>query len=245
MGDKSKGIMKAEDKHDWSRYLKPILIRCAYVLVVLFLIAIIIPVFSSPPGHQPNKFHKARFEMEDLVNAIQAYEDQYGRLPIPDGPTNGDITLGISPMDIDGFWKAKAARFRPSNADIMVVLMSLDAGANKNFKLNSQRTIYLNAQIVPGTNSPGVSRDDFEYRDPWGHPYIISLDTDGDGLVRDGFYAQPILYPRGVGTQSLVQTNGLFQFKGPVMIWSLGPDGKASFTNAVDAGVNRDNLTSW
>ena len=37
------------------------------------------------------------------------------------------------------------------------------------------------------TNSPGVGPDGV-YRDPWGNPYVITIDLNYDEKARDGFY---------------------------------------------------------
>lgn len=200
---------------------------------------------STGPHWRPNKMVKARIEIADLQNAIQAYESVYGRLPISDAPGNGDITLGLSPVDIDGFWKVKATRFRASNANVIVALMSINTNADRDYRLNPQRIMFLDPQLTGSTNEPGVSVENFEYRDPWGNPYVISLDTDQDGLVRDGFYGQSILYSNGLSREPLVFTNGFCELRGPVMVWSRGPDGKASFMASAHDGVNHDNIVSW
>ena len=45
----------------------------------------------------------------------------------------------------------------------------------------------LNANTVSDTFSPGVGSDGV-YRDPWGNPYIITLDLNFDEKARDAFY---------------------------------------------------------
>jgi hypothetical protein len=37
------------------------------------------------------------------------------------------------------------------------------------------------------TNSPGVGTD-LVYRDPWGNPYIITMDLNYDEMCKDAFY---------------------------------------------------------
>ena len=52
---------------------------------------------------------------------------------------------------------------------------------------NPQRTHYLNATQVTATNLAGVGPDGV-YRDPWGNPYVITIDLNYDGKARDAFY---------------------------------------------------------
>jgi len=36
-----------------------------------------------------------------------------------------------------------------------------------------------------------------------------------------------------------------FEYRGSVMVWSLGPDGLADQNSAANAGANKDNIVSW
>ena len=51
--------------------------------------------------------------------------------------------------------------------------------------------------------SPGVGTD-LVYRDPWGNPYIVTIDMNADGLTRDSFYAQQNVSGGANGSSSLV-----------------------------------------
>jgi hypothetical protein len=132
----------------------------------------------------------------------------------------------------------------PTNSDLIVVLMDLDLGANAGHRLNPKQIKYLIARVADDANSSGVSMVDHQFRDCWGNPYIISLDANQDGLVRDGFYAHSNLFANHVPT-SLTKTNGVYELRGKVMVWSRGPDGKASMSVPANHGVNKDNVVSW
>jgi hypothetical protein len=100
------------------------------------------------------------------------------------------------------------------------------------------------------------------YRDPWGNPYIITLDLNYDNKCRDALYrwdATSSRKPRDgdpVGVLGLYQNAGKNTFEAPdsVMVWSMGPDGKAV---AVDSNFplplvplapeppDKDNILSW
>jgi len=108
------------------------------------------------------------------------------------------------------------------------------------------------------TNSPGVGLDGV-YRDPWGNPYIITLDLDHDTKSRDAFYR--LASVSEIDPSSTSGLNRLFRFtpapyKSPktrdafeaqttIMVWSLGPDGTADASLKADKGVNRDNVLIW
>ena len=124
---------------------------------------------------------------------------------------------------------------------------------------------YLNAKLSgydPGSpgngqqNPPGGVDNNGIYRDPWGNPYIITMDTSYDDQCSDLYYCQHNV------SQSSGQTgyNGLFNpnsgnpatdnflYHGKVMVWSAGPDGKiddASVIAPANKGFNKDNVLSW
>jgi hypothetical protein len=100
---------------------------------------------------------------------------------------------------------------------------------------------------------------DLVYRDPWGNPYIISLDLNGDNKTRDAFYRQANVSQlnSSAGYNGLVQSNSVvadsFEANTTVMVWSLGPDGNCSVDATGTAmpnikanqDPNKDNVTSW
>jgi len=215
------------------------------VLVVAFVIAILVAMLmpvNSPNGHP--KFMQARVEIAGLEAGIEAYEQTYGHLPLTDVMTNGDLTIGLKPAEVQAFNFLPGTKLIATNSDLIVVLMDFDRAVNAGHKLNPRQIKFLNAKMVEGTNSPGVSCVDYQYRDPWGHPYIISLDANQDGFVRDAFYAQAALYTKGQSAP-LTNRNGLYELSSKGMVWSRGRDGKASLTQPATGGVNQDNVTSW
>jgi hypothetical protein len=108
----------------------------------------------------------------------------------------------------------------------------------------------LNAKQVAGTIH-GVSTSDWMFRDPWGNPYIVTIDLNDDGKCLDALYRKAT-----VSRNPNNPANGLFgltnpsgsgdnyEYNGPVMIWSMGPDGEADSGQA-NQGVNKDNILSW
>ena len=102
--------------------------------------------------------------------------------------------------------------------------------------------------------SPGIGLDGV-YRDPWGNPYIISLDLDMNGTTVDGFYGR--LIETKVRTLP-VNANYPVEIAASVAVWSLGPDASADpapnttkLSDPTDpkqilkAGANADNVLSW
>ena len=218
------------------------LVEVVLVLFIFFILAgMLLPL--GPRRGRPARIMSAKVEMAGLVNAIEAYETDYNHLPLEVYSTNEDVTLGFCTADFQDYRKIRGTRLVETNSDLIIVLMDIDAGINAGHKQNLKRVKYLNAKLSGDTNSPGVGID-YLYRDPWGHQFVISLDANQDGLVRDAFYSYPKLFSTNAQT-SLTNTNGVYELRGKVMVWSRGPDGKASFTAPAKAGFNKDNVVSW
>ncbi len=116
---------------------------------------------------------------------------------------------------------------------------------------NTRRTIYLNSVFQADSASlPGLGPD-LVYRDPWGNPYIITFDLNFDEDCRDVFYARSTVskdtsgYDNGLTSADPSGATDDFQYRGKVMIWSLGPDKKADEKQKANTPPNRDNILSW
>ena len=212
------------------------------VFVIALLVAMLLPM--SPRRGHPPKIVQAKVQMDSLATAVKAYESEYQHLPLADSATNEDVTCGVSSADIIDFKKVDGTRLIATNSDLVIVLMDFDFGVNAGHKLNPKQIQFLNAKMVVDTNSSGVSTVDHQYRDPWGKPFVISLDANQDGFVRDAFYANSVLFKNQVPTP-LTNNNSVYEYHGKVMIWSRGSDGKASMSVDANSGVNKDNVVSW
>ena len=212
------------------------------IFVIAVLAALLLPV--RPRHGYPPEIMRAKVEVMSLAAAIEAYESEYQHLPLADLAINEDVTCGISSADITDFKKVAGTRLIATNSDLIIVLMDFDLGVNAGHKLNPKKIEFLNAKMVGDTNSPGVSGIDHQYRDPWGNPFVISLDANSDDFVRDAFYANAALYPNGVATP-LTNHNEVYESSGKVMVWSRGLDGKTSMSVNANSGANKDNITSW
>ncbi len=230
----------------------------AVVVILFFLMAILLPI--NPRPGRGYKVMKAKTEMADLANAIQAYKSEYGRYPIPTNVETAalargeDLTIG-GPM-LNAILESGAST--PLNADVVAILMDLSKSpdgtstVNSDHSLNPKQVKFLNAKFIGDTNSPGVGND-MVYRDPWGHPYIISMDLNGDDRCHDAFYQRHLVSRNDGwigfnGLANLSDTNGasnLFELHGHVMVWSFGPDGRADASKPANSPPNKDNVVSW
>ena len=150
--------------------------------------------------------------------------------------------------------------YQANNSEVMAILMDQVASpdgtqlVNAGHGKNPQQTKFFEGHPAPDTLSPGVGPDDV-YRDPWGDPYIITLDLNGDNRCRDAFYRKQAVTqqsagsPLGfVGLNNTINPTGAsddFEVPVTVMIWSLGQDGQADPNKPANISLNKDNLMSW
>ncbi len=162
-----------------------------------------------------------------------------------------------------------------NNRELIAILRDLEryrdgtATINPNHSLNPKTQDFLDFkdldyQRAPGAGpaiyKPGGIGPDGVLRDPWGNPYIVTLDLNYDNRTRDAYYRM-----EGVSmTSGDMGLNGLrrasavgpgdtspnrFEANSSVIAWSLGPDGAIGSGNNVIAkaneGFNKDNVLSW
>lgn len=142
-------------------------------------------------------------------------------------------------------------RHQANNSEIVTILMAVPHPAyNPDHTNNPLKKEFLNPKRSTEDGKPGLGPKDNIYRDPWGMPYIISIDLNGDGMTQDAFYssAKVSQSPTG-GINGLRSLSGSgpneYGLKGSVMIWSFGPDRKADPNIPANEGVNADNILSW
>ena len=178
-------------------------------------------------------------------------------------PRFGKPPRGPQSMLVPVYTPGLPGDYRNSNAELMFILTAtaewpnaagqMTPTANQAHGLNPKRNVYLDVNRVSQTTTGGMGPDGI-YRDPWGNPYIVTLDLSGDGRSRDGFYGQE----RVSGMNGAMGWNGLtrttqpqnptdvyFEANKSVMAWSLGPDGHADPTVNANLGANKDNILSW
>ncbi len=234
-------------------------LRAGFTLVELLVVIAIIGILASmslaviPGVMKSAKKSKAKLEAQDIATAIQHYDSVYGRFPVTSAAQTAagtnDYTFGGTVLAGAGF----SGNSISSSAEVIAILMdseTLAGGVNANHVKNPQKTLFLNAKMTdypsnPSTPAPSGVDQNGVYRDPWGNPYIITLDLNYDEQAKDVLYSQTTVSTGGAN--GLVNPSGAadnFLYHGKVMVWSAGPDGKAAVTPA-GAGVNKDNILSW
>jgi hypothetical protein len=178
-------------------------------------------------------------------------------VPNSDGPA-GIKTPAGGLVQVLNMTDTGSSSYQTNNSVIMAILLARETfPGNPNQRTinfgnvkNPQRQVYLNANPVSSLTA-GIGPD-LVYRDPWGLPYIISLDLNYDDRVRDGFYRQSRVSQsggaagfNGLGNSSSNPNSDAFEFSGKVMVWSAGPDRMIDPNAKANAGVNKDNVLSW
>ncbi len=235
------------------------------IAIIGILAAILLPALSAMKVKEQRI--RARRQMAEIVSAINKYESDYNHFPMASAarnsvaPNDDDFTYGATFTGAGNFsYDVKAsAAYTASNSEVMAVLLNLESfsgGAvtvNAGHVLNAQRTALLNPPSTGDATQPGVGPDGV-YRDPWGSPYVITIDANNDEKVRDAFYGLPAISqdpanPNG-GLNGLIKRtlpNGttVFEVNSPATVWSAGPDKKIDQTAPANKGANKDNIVSW
>jgi prepilin-type N-terminal cleavage/methylation domain-containing protein len=247
------------------------------IAIIAILAAMIMTVFASAQKHA--LVMKARTEIADIVNAINAYDTDYGRFPITDATapvaTQEKTVAGVSDFTtglVFGNGAGPHGYAYDNNSNVVAVLMDLEIypsgkkTVNFGHVKNPKQTKFLNARLsgydpatdpnqIGGVDKTGV------YRDPWGNPYIITMNTSysmensqaqGQQGTSDLLYSlQSVSQNNGsAGINGLVNSTDIngggnnFLFHGKVMVWSAGPD-KSYDTGPANSGKNKDNVLSW
>lgn len=253
------------------------------IAIIAILAAMLLTVLASAKKHA--LIAKARVQISDLVNSIQAYDQAYGRFPVSPNAQAAAAYHGALPGDNkvpDFTYGGNFGSLRVgttdtanniySNNEVMSILMDFTntpgftgnpsvPTINYNHVKNPQQTKFLNAPMSgwdptqPGPALAGVDNT-LTYRDPWGNPYIITMDLNYDDQCMDDVYRmQAVSQNPTAGAGSTAGLFGLtgqgggtpdsYQFHGKVMVWSAGPDGKIDKTKPANTDVNKDNILSW
>ena len=204
------------------------------ISIIGILAALLVPALAG--AKKRAKITAAKTDMKNIEGAVAAYQAAYTVAPVK------------LPTTLEG---AVDYSFSQGNADVIVTLMDVgdNAFANANHRRNPEKHAFLSAGVLrEGTNSAGVSRTDYNFRDPWGNPYLIAFDLNYDNKVNvpDDNDAAPD------NTNADLQVHPKYPYKNiqrGVIVWSKGPDGKSEpgipGPNRGNEPLNKDNIKSW
>jgi len=220
------------------------LVELLVVIAIIGLLAgILLPALAYAKTRAKIVF--AKTEMASLVAAISQYEAEYHRPPLSAAAFSSatanspDFTCGTILPDGTALGAARVSStgnggYQNVNAEVLSILTDSDLPPNTGHALNPRKLAFINVKPAAGDSLPGLGRDGV-LRDPWGNPYIITLDVSDDDVCQDGFY-----YPLTKGPNQWLVRN-------PAIVWSFGPDGSISSDRRVGpkGGPNKDNILSW
>lgn len=166
-----------------------------------------------------------------------------------------------------------------NNGELIAILRDLERfrdgnpTVNPNHSLNPNKQDFLDFKEVdyqrppgagPALYKPGGIGPDGVLRDPWGNPYIVTLDLNYDNHTRDAYYRMEAvsLSSGDMGFNGLRRANPVgtgdkspnrFEANSTVMVWSFGPDGMIGKRDTAgyhimakaNEGFNKDNVLSW
>lgn len=244
------------------------------IAIIGILAAMLLPALAAAKKHA--LIVRAKTEIADLANAIESYDQDYSRFPVNQAAVtgSGDFTCGL--MEYPQY-PSMALHWPPvptsptgysteNNSNVVAILMDLTSfpndthtpTLNDKHQKNPKQVKYLGAKMSgynpTGGGQPlgGVDANGI-YRDPWGNPYVITMNTSYDerGTTNLLYVLQSVSQQNDAkgynGLFNPIESDGNgnhFYYHGKVMVWSAGPDGKYDLGPA-NAGFNKDNILSW
>ena len=263
------------------------------IAIIAILAAMLMPVLIG--ARKQALKTQAKLEVNQILNAIEQYDSTYSRMPVStwvQQQGSNNVTYGAASYTsvsssgnqfpptswgaVNGGFSTPVGLYMTNNSDVMAILFDLTnypntttATINTNYQKNPMQKTFLNtSKFTSDTASPGVGTD-LNYRDPWGNPYIISMDLNEDSKCEDAFYAPAAVSSAsgaaqgaGINGLSYQSSDGNYVFHGNVMVWSMGPNGPfnqspSSFTYSLTAPTtspasgwaqdpsNKSHILSW
>ena len=203
----------------------------------------------------------AKVDMANLNTAISAYYSEYNSLPASTNASalGADFTYGTSvhgtalPLEGAGSIvpanvcaspiQTKPSPYQNVNSEVIAILTDADyfpeSSPTQRHLYNSRSIPFFTPKPTTTTNTQGVCPVDCIMRDPWGLPYIITLDLNYDGKCVDPIWAQ-----------TFYKTTPNYSVPGSSMIWSFGQMGTGqygpiAFNLSPKVSPNKYLLCSW
>jgi prepilin-type N-terminal cleavage/methylation domain-containing protein len=183
------------------------------ITIIVVLMGLLFPAFRGVQDQA--KRTQAKNDLTQIVTAVNAYFTEYGKYPLPAGATNDTIYGAGVP-----------------NVAVLSELRGLSGSP-----LNPKQIAFISPPDVKDPAHPrggigGTADRPGEYFDPWGTPYLIEIDGDYEGKVRNPYTANA----------------GAPDLQLGIIAWSLGKDqdgAKALDAGDKKTGIYDDDVISW
>jgi prepilin-type N-terminal cleavage/methylation domain-containing protein len=230
------------------------------IAIIGILAAMLVPTLAGAKKRAMEKM--AKVEMSGLNSAISQYYSEYNSLPASTNASalGVDFTYGVQassptlgaalpyngqsivsgqvvaqPTTLYTHIPPGGSSYQNVNSEVMAILTDAayfpETAAHT---YNSRSIPFYTAKPGTATNSPGLYPGDCVLRDPWGLPYIITLDLNYDGKCWDSIWY------------------GYFHTSvpGSSMVWSFGQMGTGQYgpiapNKPPTVSPNKYLLTSW
>ena len=224
------------------------------ISIIGILAALLLPALSRGKLNAQRKLSQT--EAQGLVGAIETYFSTYSRLPASTNAVNAvanttnDFTYGtrqtlgsgqlVSPSafigTLPGGIVTPGSKYQNNNSELIAILRDdvfypeyATNGTVQGHIYNPQQTAFYAGHAANGTNSPGIGTDEV-LRDPWGYPYIVTIDLCGDGRVFDPWLNQ--MYQKQF-------PGGTLLTPGHAVAWSFGPSKQIDLKLPLNSPVNK------
>jgi prepilin-type N-terminal cleavage/methylation domain-containing protein len=177
------------------------------LLVVMCIIAVLTGMWmgASSSATGAARRMQARAAAMGLRSAVANYEVEYGKLPLATSGTDAQLETS-------------------TGSQLLALLLGENAG-----KMNPRKQAFIDGLPMAQNGRNGLlgSGDSFGLVDPWGQPYVISLDTNHDQFVAN---------PDRQNQASRIASEALAKLPARVLVYSKGPDQTA---------LTEDDVTTW
>jgi|SRR5665213_484927 len=235
--------------------------RRAFTLIELLVVIAIIGILAAMiapallRARMQTQRKVAQSEEVNFIAAVGHYQGAYSRLPAssqaitsataaPSGDfTYGTVNLGTvatiigpagsSPIQTPG------ASYQANNSELIAILrddpLPPETAGNLSHIYNPQQTSFFTAKNSPTTSGPGIGPDNV-WRDPWGAPYIVTLDLGYHNSVFDS--TLNTMYGNQYAGKTLT-------VPGEAVVWSFGPYKSIDLTKGLSDPANKYMVTSF
>ena len=229
------------------------------IAIIGILAALLVPAILLAQAKAKAKM--ANVDMANLSASISQYYNEYNMMPVSmaarnaAGTLNCSFTFGtlvrgttangtasplegmnlVSPAAISASPSTPGSQYQNVNSEVIAILTDANYYPENTITrhtYNSKMVPLYTGRPTTDTNSGGVDPNNI-LRDPWGTPYIMTLDVNLTGQCTD-----TRTWAQLMGTNS-------FSVPGSVMIWSFGPLKTVDLTTRYNSPVNKKLVTSW